>query len=217
MPQASDDRILHLLKSRGAQTAMAVAGHLGVSAVAARKQLAGLLARGLVAFEDSRGTVGRPRRQWSLSERGHARFPDTHGFLTVELLASARKVFGEAGLDRLIAERERETLESYRGALAACRTLAGRVRKLAEMRSREGYMAEWRRDADGAYLLIENHCPICAAAHACQGLCRSEQAIFEAVLGPGVCVTRIDHILAGARRCAYRVQPRRQAGEPARV
>ena len=57
---------------------------------------------------------------------------------------------------------------------------------------------------DGAYLLIENHCPICAAAAACQGFCRAELSLFEMLLAPAR-VERLEHILAGARRCAYRV------------
>jgi predicted ArsR family transcriptional regulator len=57
----------------------------------------------------------------------------------------------------------------------------------------------------GGFLLVENHCPICAAARTCQGLCASELEVFRRVLGPDVTVERSDHILAGARRCAYRV------------
>lgn len=34
------------------------------------------------------------------------------------------------------------------------------------------------------------------------------RAVFQAVLGDAVAVTRTEHILAGARRCAYRVSPR---------
>jgi predicted ArsR family transcriptional regulator len=67
-------------------------------------------------------------------------------------------------------------------------------------------MAEWRAEGDG-FLLIENHCPICAAAAACQGFCRAELEVFQDTLGPGVAIERIDHILAGARRCAYRIVP----------
>jgi predicted ArsR family transcriptional regulator len=80
-----------------------------------------------------------------------------------------------------------------------------RIEKLAQLRSREGYMAEWRQQDDGSFLLIENHCPICAAAQLCQGFCRAELEIFRSVLGIDVDVDRIDHILAGARRCAYRI------------
>jgi len=48
-------------------------------------------------------------------------------------------------------------------------------------------------------------CPICEAARACTGLCQQELELFRATLGRGVRVLREDHILKGARRCAYRV------------
>ena len=66
-------------------------------------------------------------------------------------------------------------------------------------------MAECTRMPDGSMLLAENHCPICAAASTCQGLCREELSLFRAVLGDKARVERTDHILAGARRCAYRI------------
>jgi predicted ArsR family transcriptional regulator len=69
-------------------------------------------------------------------------------------------------------------------------------------------MANWEKEKDGSYLLVENHCPICAAASACTGFCRSEKAIFEHVLGRNVRVERVEHLLAGARRCAYRISSR---------
>ena len=35
--------------------------------------------------------------------------------------------------------------------------------------------------------------------------CRAELEVFQDTLGAGVIVERTDHILAGARRCAYRI------------
>ena len=110
-------------------------------------------------------------------------------------------------------ERERETLARYKAAMRGARSLAERARRLARLRSEEGYMAECIAKPDGAMLLVENHCPVCAAAQTCQGLCRSELEIFRAVLS-GAAVERADHILAGARRCAYRIEPRRSANRP---
>ena len=75
-------------------------------------------------------------------------------------------------------------------------------------------MAEWSRTDDGAFLLVENHCPICVAARSCQALCRDELGVFRDALGPDAQVERTDHLLAGARRCAYRIAPR---GRPARA
>ena len=45
-----------------------------------------------------------------------------------------------------------------------------------------------------------------AAARACRGLCQRELALFREVLGPDVEVTRLDHLLSGARRCSYRIR-----------
>jgi predicted ArsR family transcriptional regulator len=63
-------------------------------------------------------------------------------------------------------------------------------------------------------LLIENHCPICAAARACQNFCRAELEVFRQALGEGAEVTREEHLLLGARRCAYRITPRRRGEKP---
>src|SRR2546422_644329 len=79
------------------------------------------------------------------------------------------------------------------------------LERLAATRSAEGYMATVRKAGDG-WLLVENHCPICAAARACQGFCRSELELFREVLGEGVEIERVEHVLAGGRRCAYSVR-----------
>ena len=199
------DRILLTLKTRGPQETASLAAVLGVSRQAALQSLERLAAEGLVGHADERRGVGRPRRLWSLTGAAQARFPDTHAQLTLEMLDAVRAEFGEAGVDRLIARREQATEAAYLSAVGAAEGLEARIARLAELRAAEGYMAEWSRQDDGGWLLVENHCPICAAASVCQGFCRAELALFRAVLGPGAEVERTDHILAGARRCAYRI------------
>ena len=122
----------------------------------------------------------------------------------MQLIQQARAVFGEAGLDQLIVARERDSELHYRAALDRCRTTGDRVRELARLRAEEGYMARAERVGKD-WLLVEDHCPICAAAQSCQGFCRSELALFQRCLGPGLTVERTEHLLAGARRCAYRI------------
>ncbi len=201
----SADRALLLLKTRGPQATAALAEALDVTSEAARQQLTKLAADGLVeaATAAPRG-VGRPSQVWSLTAAGHARFPDAHAELTVQLLEHVRGVLGEEALDKLIAAREADARRSYAAALEGTDDLEDRVARLAALRDREGYMAEWRRDEAG-WLLVENHCPICAAASACQGFCDAELRLFRDVLGPGVEVERVEHAVAGARRCAYRI------------
>jgi predicted ArsR family transcriptional regulator len=198
------DRILGLIKRRGPLRSADAAAVLGTTAEAARQQLVKLADDGLVEAVTAKQGVGRPSRYWHLTPAAHNRFPDTHAELTVRLIDAVRSTLGEAALEQLVRVREEETRRSYAGALSGATTLGARVARLAQVRSREGYMAEWRADGQG-FLLLENHCPICAAATACQGFCRSELDLFRDVLGPGTAVERIEHALAGARRCAYRI------------
>ena len=203
------DRILFQLKTRGPGETLALAGALSISRQATLQHLERLVADGLVTHADERRGVGRPRRIWSLTQAAQVRFPDTHAQLTLEMLDAVRAEFGEIGVDRLISRREVVTTQIYVKALAKTRTLEARVARLAELRTAEGYMADWSPDPGGGFRLVENHCPICAAAAACQGFCRAELQVFRDALGPGVTVERTDHILAGARRCAYRIVERR--------
>jgi predicted ArsR family transcriptional regulator len=203
----SAERILRFLKFRGRQTTASIARHLRMTLPGARKHLAALSAAKLVSYGEEAGKVGRPRRSWQLTPAADGRFPDSHAILTLEMIGSVRAVFGEEGLDRLIAQRERESEARYHSALSNLTDIGKKVAKLAELRSAEGYMADWQALPDGSYILAENHCPICAAARACQGFCRSEISVFRSAFGPGVAIERVEHILAGARRCAYRIEP----------
>ena len=201
---ATPDRLLYQLKSRGPQPAATLAGALAITPMGAHKQLQVLQAQGFVISHDEVDGPGRPKRQWALTPAGHARFPDRHGELAVQLIRQAAAVLGPAAVDQLISAREREQQAAYDAALSGLTTLGARVRRLAQLRAGEGYMA--RAEKQGrTWLLIEDHCPICAAAASCQGLCRSELQIFARCLGDGVRVERVEHVLAGGRRCAYRV------------
>lgn len=202
---APADKVMFQLKTKGPQGAAQIARKLGVTAMAVRQHLYRLRGEGVVDFADERRRVGRPRRIWRLTEKAAARFPDSHAELTLDMIRSIRSLFGEAGLDRLISERTRQQVKDYRERMRGCESVEDRVAALAAIRREQGYMAEWSRERDGALLLVENHCPICAAARSCQGLCREELRLFQQVLGRDVLVERTDHILAGARRCAYRI------------
>ena len=86
MRDRTKDKLLYTLKSRGPETASALSKQLGVTAVAVRQHLEALSQAGLVSYEDLRGSVGRPRRTWRLSEAGNGIFPDNHSSVVVDLI-----------------------------------------------------------------------------------------------------------------------------------
>ena len=183
----------------------ALAKELKITTEGARFQLLKLANEGLVQATTEVKGRGRPQQHWSLSASGHARFPDTHAELTVRLIQTMRQTLGEEAVEVVMQANERSGIERYSAEMQDCPDLESRISRLAEVRSREGYMAEYRKIEEGGYLLIENHCPICAAASSCQRFCSSELNTFRTVLGKNINIERTDHILAGARRCAYRI------------
>jgi len=204
------ERILYLLKTKGPQPANALAQKLRITAMAVRQHLYRFRAEGLVIFSDERRPVGRPARIWRLTDRAASRFPESHAELTLEMISAVRAAFGEDGLNKLLHERTRRQLHDYTAKMKqAGANLLDRVRTLSEIRSAQGYMSECLTQPDGTILLAENHCPICVAAESCQGLCREELSLFRELLGKKATVERTDHILAGARRCAYVICPAR--------
>lgn len=197
------------LKMRGPQSSAELGEIAGTTGEAARQQLLRLQEDGLVeavADERERKSAGRPKQIWQLSNKGQSRFPDTHAAMTVDLLRIVRNRLGAEALDEIILAREEQTRIAYAATLASRQDLRERVIALAGMRSQEGYMAEWSERENGTLVLVENHCPICAAATECQGFCRAELAVFRAVLGPDVTVQREEHLLSGGRRCAYTIK-----------
>ncbi|MBW4513629.1 MAG: transcriptional regulator [Timaviella obliquedivisa GSE-PSE-MK23-08B] len=190
---------------QGAQTATAIAEQVQVSPMAIRQHLQTLQAERWVTYEEERRPLGRPVKLWQLTKQAGDRFPNSHADLMVDLLKSVESVFGDAGLDRLVAERSQRQVQTYRAKVAETATWQQRVWAIAQLRTQEGYMAEVIELPEGDLLLVENHCPIYAAAQTCQKLCGAELEVFRAVLGKEVTVERVEHILAGDRRCAYRV------------
>lgn len=205
---ATRQAILDILKLDGPSEAADLAAKQGVSTMAVRQHLYALQEEGFVQYTESPRPVGRPAKIWALTESADRFFPDAHAELTAGLLGAMRATFGEEGLQKLIAERSAQQIRAYAARVDREDSVKGKLKALAEIRDSEGYMASVEEAEDGAYLLIENHCPICVAAQACSRLCDGELTVFRAVLGPHVSVDRADHLFAGARRCAYRVRAR---------
>ena len=198
--------VLSLVQREGPISADSLARRLELTTMAVRFHLGDLMLDGLVRFTGEGRPRGRPVQMWTATAKAAAFFADSHGALAADLIAQARRAFGEEGLDRMLKLRTAEQEKLYRAAVEARQTLKGKLDALARLREAEGYMAEVRRDPQGGgYLLVENHCPIRAAAGACPGLCREELSLFQRVLGKAAKVERTSHILAGAPRCAYRV------------
>jgi len=201
-------RIVKLLKTDGAMDSAALAARLNVTPMAVRQHLYALQQEKLVTADERPVPLGRPAKHWRLTRDADRLFPDAYAELNTALITSVQDAFGAEGMTRLLDARLARQRTDYALRIAPTAPLAKKVEQLARIRAEEGYMAEVRRDGHD-FLFIENHCPICAAATACQGFCATELELFRSALGPGVTVERAEHILSGDRRCAYRIRRNR--------
>ena len=197
--------IVKLLKTEGAMDSAQLAKRLRLTPMAVRQHLYALQSEQLVTADERPVPIGRPAKHWRLTPESDRLFPDAYAELNVALLDAVGSAFGSDGLQRVLESREAKQRAEYARRISPGAPLKERLQQLARVRTEEGYVAEVRADGPGAFLFIENHCPICAAATACQGFCATELDLFRSVLGANASVERTEHIVSGDRRCVYRV------------
>jgi predicted ArsR family transcriptional regulator len=186
-----------------------LARELGITGQAVRQQLAALAADGLVEATRSKGAgPGRPQALWQVTAAAARYFADAHQELLIELLEFLEAGHGVGEFEHLLARRTAKQLDSYRAQISAV-TLLARLEQLAQLRARDGYMAEVRPE-NGELMLIEHHCPLQAVARRHWALCDEEQRLFESLLGEDIGVARCAHVLTGDARCSYRIQAKRK-------
>jgi len=198
------ESILQFLKIHGGADSQTLAEELDLTPMAVRLHLYDLEKNEMVAFEEVRRSMGRPAKVWGLTSKANRHFPDGHADLAADLLHDLGQSLGEREMEKFLDARKKRLIENYKKEISSKLSLEKQLGKLAEIRTREGYMAEVFPSEDGGFLFVENHCPICSAAKVCQGLCRIELEVFQKTL-EGVAVERSEHILGGKRRCAYRI------------
>lgn len=205
------DLVLYQLKHFGEQSAARIAQACSVSAVSVRNHLATMLPLGLVAYMEVKAGRGRPRRVWSLTPHGHARFPDRHADLATELLEQTARTLGRRALEHLITARHRALQERQDELLAASPRLRARLSRLQALRERDGFMPHVTKVGRRDWLFVQDHCPIRAAASACPQLCASELELLQRAVGDQADVARVEHVLAEGRRCAFLITCRQGA------
>jgi predicted ArsR family transcriptional regulator len=219
-PQAGEGKtrraIVKLLKTEGAMDSAQLAERLGLTAMAVRQHLYALQREKLVTAEERPVPLGRPAKYWQLTREADRLFPDAYAELSVALIDALGDAFGDEGLARVLESRCARQRADYARRITPSAPLEEKLRELARVRTEEGYMAEVHPEGDAGFLFVENHCPICAAAAACKGFCATELDLFRAVLGPDVGVERVEHIVSGDRRCAYRITPESACRVPVR-
>lgn len=209
--EKSRKRILTLLKQNGPQEAKTLATNLKITDMAVRQHLYVMEENDEVCYRLEPRPKGRPAKLWQLTEHAKVHFPNAHAEFSTELIASIKQVFGDQGMEKLLDVRLQKQISDYSAAISTSSSMRDKLNSLAEIRTHEGYMARIIPDDHPEnFLFVENNCPVCDAARECTGICARELDLFREVLGKDVNVKRSEHIIEGARRCAYQISKNSQ-------
>lgn len=201
---------LYAVRRLGDATAEQIADDLGISVSGARQHLASLVEHGLVETREVRDGPprrGRPRLTYHVTAMGDLLFPKAYGALTNELLGYVCES-DPAAVDRLFERRRDHRIEVARERLSRHRSLAAKVTELAAILDEDGYLASSEQLGRDHFVVVEHNCAIAAVANRYGQACTSEIEFIRAVL-PEADVTRISHMVAGDRRCAYDITRKR--------
>src|SRR5215510_1404610 len=174
-PALQDTRrkLLDVLKKKGPQSIQALSRILGITSMGVRQQLNALERDGLIQYRIERKGLGRPGHVYLLTGLGDELFPRTYPQFAGSVLETIKLLDGEEGIDRIFAKRTDLVQKQYEKRMAG-KDLERQVQELAQIRTEEGYMAEWEKVNKDTFLLRENNCAICQIAQQCIQACSYE-------------------------------------------
>lgn len=206
-PQApTREAALTLMLRQGECTAAQLAEELGLSVQVMRRHLRSLEDSGLVEASPAQDGPGRPSNRWRLTHAGRAQFPNGSEHFALSLLNSMAASLPSETVQQLLGQQSLEKASDYRHQIGEG-PLPERLERLVELRRREGYMAEYRRNPDGpGWVISEYHCSVMKIAEQFPCVCDQELQLIRHTF-PDCQVDRVHWLLEGGHACGFRLQP----------
>lgn len=201
--KSTRDKILQILLRQPRQTINEIAEAVGINPISVRHHLTNLQMEGLVAAEEERHGVGRPRLVYALTEDGMEKFPTRYLRLTTRLLAQMKETMPEPVVTKLFSRIAEDLASEYAGQMQGL-DMEERLDFVKEMLSQEGFTVEWEKK-DDQYQIHEISCPYYQIGIAHPEVCTVDQALISKMLA--VPANKVQCILDGGTHCTYIVQP----------
>tara|TARA_Y100001968_G_scaffold326141_1_gene368666 strand:- start:1266 stop:1910 length:645 start_codon:yes stop_codon:yes gene_type:complete len=203
------DSTLTFLLREGSSSASTLAGFLGISVQAMRRQLRNLEIDGLVASAAIAIGPGRPSNLWQLTFQGQNLFNNSTGNnqFALDLLNSIEDKFNNEGMHKLLSHQTTKKVNSYRRLIGKGK-LSIRLQKLVELRNAEGYLAEIHPCSDGSksWFLKAFHCSIRKIAEKYPIVCDHELELFRTVFDDCK-VSRVHWRIESGHSCGFQITP----------
>src|SRR5512139_1732821 len=110
---STHDRVLQALLTHPRITIDELADEVGINPISIRHHIASLQAEGLVATDEERHGVGRPRYVFSLTEAGVEKFPTRYVRLMVRLLEQLKETMPSAMINQIFTQMAQDLAKDF--------------------------------------------------------------------------------------------------------
>ncbi len=197
--KSTRERILQTLLSHPRSTILDLAEAVNINAISVRHHLTSLQAESLVAAEEERHGVGRPRLVYFLTEKGLERFPSNYFRLTNRLLDQLKENLPAPVVANLFTQMAEGLASGYAQQVENL-PMEEKLDLVKTLLAAEGFSVEWEKQGD-AYAIHEITCPYYHVGQSHPEVCTVDQTIISKVLA--IPVEKIRCILQGDMHCTY--------------
>jgi predicted ArsR family transcriptional regulator len=205
------------MKEQGDVTVAELARKLGMAPVSVRHHLDVLQGENLIWTPRvrRRGTVGRPRQVYALTEAANECFPRNHGSLAASLLDQLKGVVPAQQL-QTVFERMADSMALEAKPLPEDASLEERLENAVDFLNDKGYLARYEKRDEG-YVIYTLNCPYAGVADKHHELCAMDLRLMDRLLGSAP--APVSRLSEGGCRCTYRVNGAQDgaAGQPQRT
>jgi DeoR family suf operon transcriptional repressor len=193
------DKILQTLLRQPRRTIIELAEAVGINPISVRHHLTNLQVEGLVAAQEERHGVGRPRLVYALTEDGMEKFPTKYLRLTTRLLSQMKESMPEPVVRTLFNQIAEDLANEYTGQMKDL-SMEERLKFVTELLSQEGFTVEWEKKGE-QYEIHEISCPYYQIGVSHPEVCTVDQTLISKMLA--VPASKVQCILDGGTYCTY--------------
>jgi predicted ArsR family transcriptional regulator len=197
------NRILGRLRDHGQTTIYELAEDMGITHISVRHHLSSLQADRLVESREERhGGVGRPRRVYRLTETALELNPAKYLKLTNVLLDQLKEHLPQEMVEKLLFEVAASMAGGFRVQLEGL-PFPQRIKRLIQLLSQEGFVAQMESVGPNQYSLTELACPYAKISLKHPEMCVLDASIISRALDASV--ERKTCIRTGADSCTFAI------------
>lgn len=199
--KSTRQKVLQTLLKNHRCTIVELAEAVEINPISVRHHIARLQAEGLVASEEERHGVGRPRQVFFLTESGLEEFPTRYLRLTVRLLEQLKENLPPKMVDQLFSQMATDLVEEYAHvANQQGLSIEQRLELVNDLLKDEGFDLEWEKKED-QYYIREISCPYLHVGQNHPEVCLIDQTLISTVLD--LPTEKVKCILDGDNQCTY--------------